>query len=247
MEFNTIIGDKLIKEEHLRLGLKSWPNFILNDKEVVQYLPELYSVFLDYQFAAFSGDDILGVGNTVPIQYNDDFSALPEQGLNWGMSKAMDDYKKGLKPNLLIAVQILINTEIQGKGLSYKFLNSMKDVGRNHGIENIALPVRPTLKHLYPLIAMDEYIRWKNKKGDPYDPWIRVHLNAGGKIISVCHESMSIRGEISEWEEWTGLSFQTSGLYTIDKALVPVQIDLENNTGKYVEPNLWIIHNTKKA
>jgi hypothetical protein len=53
---------------------------------------------------------------------------------------------------------------------------------------------------------------------------------------------MTIEGEVKEWERWTGLCFQSSGLYLIDKALCPVRIDIENNIGEYIEPNLWITH-----
>ena len=94
---------------------------------------------------------------------------------------------------------------------------------------------------------MEEYIRWTNDKGDPFDPWIRVHIKAGGKIISVCSESMTIQGKVKEWHDWTGLSFQCSGLYTIEKALSPVCIDLEEDFGEYVEPNVWIIHSSQSS
>ena len=123
----------------------------------------------------------------------------------------------------------------------------MKRVAETHGIEHIALPVRPTLKHEYPLVPMEEYIRWINDKGDPFDPWIRVHIKAGGKIISVCSESMTIQGKVNEWEDWTGLSFQCSGLYTIEKALSPVYIDLEEGLGEYIESNVWIIHSSQSS
>ena len=53
---------------------------------------------------------------------------------------------------------------------------------------------------------------------------------------------MAIQGRINEWEDWTGLCFQSSGLYTIEEALSPVYIDLEEDLGEYIEPNVWIIH-----
>ncbi len=55
---------------------------------------------------------------------------------------------------------------------------------------------------------------------------------------------MHISGSISDWEKWTGLKFPGSGNYVIDKALVPVSIDIEKNIGKYIEPNVWMIHET---
>ena len=242
-EFNLIIGDKGIQPAQKELGKKLWPEFMQHDPIVEEYWPKLYSLFSSYQFAMTDGNDIVGIGNTIPVHYTDELSNLPAQGLDWAMEKSVHDNERGLVPNLLVAVQILIRTDIRGKGLSYELLNSMKLVARKQGIKLLALPVRPTFKHLYPLVPMEEYIEWTNDKGEAFDPWIRVHTKAGGgQIVSICSESMTIRGKINEWEEWTGLSYQSSGLYTIDQALCPVQIDLANNIGEYIEPNVWIIH-----
>jgi hypothetical protein len=161
------------------------------------------------------------------------------------MAKAVGDYMIGLRPNLLVGVQILIHPDLRNRGLSYEFLDVMKGLARTNGIEHIALPVRPTRKHEYPLVPMEEYIRWTDDRGDPFDPWIRVHMKAGGRIISVCQESMTIQGKVKEWQDWTGLSFQSSGLYIIEKALSPVYMDLGEDIGEYVEPNVWIMHSTR--
>jgi hypothetical protein len=56
---------------------------------------------------------------------------------------------------------------------------------------------------------------------------------------------MTIRGTIKEWQEWTGLSFQSAGLYTIENALSPLNIDLEKGIGEYIEPNVCILHSVK--
>lgn len=118
----------------------------------------------------------------------------------------------------------------------------MKDIAKTNGFDNIALPVRPTLKYKYPLIPIDEYIKWQSKDGLPFDPWLRVHIKAGGKIVGICNKSMDISGSVVDWEKWTGLKFSGSGDYIIDKALIPVNIDKEKNIGKYIEPNVWVIH-----
>lgn len=242
MNYKVIIGDKNIQQEQEDLGKKAWPEFMQHDAIVGKYWPSLYSDFLDCQYAVKLEDTFVGVGNTIPVHWTGEFSKLPAQGLDWAMEKAVNDKKKELVPNLLIAVQILINPDLRNKGLSYELVDSMKLVAKNKGIKHLALPVRPTLKHLYPLIPMEEYIEWTNEKSEPFDPWIRVHTKAGGKIVSICSESMKIKGNIEEWKEWAGLSFQSSGLYTIEKALCPVKIDLAKNIGEYIEPNVWIIH-----
>lgn len=247
MNYHTISGDQRIRRAQTELGKNAWPAFMQHDSIVKKHWPRLYSDFIDFQFAAFSEQDTVGVGNAVPIHWEDEFNNLPNGGLDWAMDKAADDYRIGLTPNLLVGVQILLNPDLRNRGLSYEFLEFMKRVARTSGIEHLALPVRPTQKHLYPLIPIEEYLLWTDDKGKPFDPWIRVHIKAGGKIISVCPESMTIQGRINEWRDWTGLSFQSSGLYTIEKALNPVYIDLEEDFGEYIEPNIWIIHSCHTA
>jgi hypothetical protein len=213
-----------------------------HDSIVEKHWSNLYTDFLDFQFAAYSEKDIVGVGNSIPIHYKGDFKDLPIRGLDWAMEKAVEDKKNGLTPNLIVGVQILINPELRSRGLSYELLDLMKHVARMQGISQIALPVRPTQKHLYPLISMLEYIGWTNPEAEPFDSWIRVHVKAGGKIVSICSESMTIRGVVDEWQKWTGLNFNSSGQYTIENALCPITIDLNKNLGEYIEPNVWIIH-----
>ncbi|MBE9511729.1 MAG: hypothetical protein IMY71_12700, partial [Bacteroidetes bacterium] len=53
---------------------------------------------------------------------------------------------------------------------------------KTNGIDNIAFPIRPTLKCHYPLIPMDDYINWQNKDGLPFDPWLRVHIGYSGDV-----------------------------------------------------------------
>ena len=73
-------------------------------------------------------------------------------------------------------------------------------------------------------------------------PWLRVHARLGARILKPCHEAMTIPGTRSEWEAWTGLKFPQSGRYVISGALNPMEMDLENDRGLYVEPNVWMVH-----
>jgi len=44
------------------------------------------------------------------------------------------------------------------------------------------------------------------------------------------------------WQRWTGMYFGQSNKYIIQGALNPVNIDLENNLGEYIEPNVWVLY-----
>jgi hypothetical protein len=45
---------------------------------------------------------------------------------------------------------------------------------------------------------------------------------------------------LDEWADWTGLVFPESGAYVIPGGLVPLDVDVEDDTGRYVEPHLWM-------
>jgi GNAT superfamily N-acetyltransferase len=245
MDYEIIVGENRISDLQRTLGLNTWPEFMQHDSVVNKYWPDLYTDFLKFQCALFDKQEIVGISNTVHLNWQRSFSELPDNGLDWAIDKASKDFKLGLKPNLLIGVQILINPKYQSQGISYKMLTIMKDIAKSNGIDNIALPVRPTLKSDYPLIPIDKYVNWQNKDKLPFDPWIRVHTKAGGKIVGICDKSMSISGTISDWEKWTGLLFPDSGDYIVDKALIPISVDKKKDIGTYIEPNVWIIHELK--
>ena len=244
MNYEIITGEGRIKELQKRLGSATWPEFMQHDEIVNKYWPNLYTHFLNFQFALLDNNEIIGIGNTVHLNWQKSFLELPDTGLDWAIEKACTDYKHGLDSNLLIGLQILINEKFQGHGLSFEMLKIMKNIGKMNGIDTIVLPVRPTLKSNYPLIQIDDYIKWQNNDELPFDPWLRVHIKSGGEVVGICKRSMDISGSVSEWEKWTGLIFPGSGDYIIDKALIPVNIDKKNGTGKYIEPNVWIMHKT---
>jgi hypothetical protein len=85
-------------------------------------------------------------------------------------------------------------------------------------------------------------VRWTQPDGSPFDPWLRVHWRLGAKVLQVAPQSMVITGTVQEWETWTGLHFPETGAYVVPEALQPVLIDLENNSGRYEDPNIWMRH-----
>jgi hypothetical protein len=121
-------------------------------------------------------------------------------------------------------------------------VQSMRAIGESKGFQYLVAPVRPSQKSNYPLISIDDYVKWTNDAGLPFDAWLRVHARAGARIIKPCHKSMIIPGTHPEWEEWTGMMFPQSGQYVIPGALNPIEINIEKDEGMYVEPNVWMVH-----
>jgi hypothetical protein len=89
---------------------------------------------------------------------------------------------------------------------------------------------------------MTEYAARTRPDGLPEDPWLRVHVRAGGQILKVCPVSMTIAGSLSQWRGWTGMPFDTGGPVVVPGALTPVEVSVEHDRAVYVEPNVWVRH-----
>jgi hypothetical protein len=185
------------------------------------------------------------MANSFPLRWDKALENLPEGGWDWAFQEAVNNHRQGLTPNYHCAIQIILRAAYQGHGLAPRMVEAVRAVTQTRGLEALIIPLRPSEKHKYPLIRLDDYITWQNEQELPFDPWLRVHVRAGCRIIKVCHDSKTIRGTAAEWASWTGLKFPQSGQYIVPGALNPIEIVLEKDEGTYVEPNVWIVHEVR--
>ncbi|MEC4016350.1 hypothetical protein QMK28_08495 [Streptomyces sp. H27-D2] len=155
---------------------------------------------------------------------------------------AYDDQRRGHPVTTASALEITVDTEYLGRGLSYRMLAALLDAVGRQGHQALLAPVRPTAKHLQPRVPMAAYLRQRRADGLPTDPWLRVHVKAGGSIEKVAPASMTVSGSLSQWRHWTGLPFDRDGDVEVPSALVPVHCDTTHDHAVYVEPNVWIRH-----
>jgi hypothetical protein len=224
-----------------------WPPFALASPLDRAYWERLVHEFADYQIVLV--DDagrLLGAGHSVPFTWDGRPGELPA-GWDQVFTQAMADADAARTPTAAAALGITISAEARGRGLSHLLLLGLRDAAGKHGLVDLVAPVRPSQKATYPLTPIERYLRWTTPDGRVFDPWLRVHVGLGGEVLSICAESMIIRGTVAEWEEWTGMRFPDSGLYVVPGALVPVEIDREADQGRYVEPNVWVRHRLSPA
>lgn len=222
----------------------SWPEFMLHDTIANEYWHELFDRFSEYQFALMDAgtNRMAAMGNSLPFHWDADLSELPEKGWDWVFLKAVEDHKNGVDPNIQSAIQIAIHPDYRNQGLSTEMISAMRAIGRSKGYQYLVAPVRPNQKSNYPLTSIDDYIKWTNEEGLPFDAWLRVHARVGARILKPCHEAMTIRGTRADWEEWTEMKFPQTGTYHIPGALNPMEMDIEKDEGVYIEPNVWMVH-----
>jgi GNAT superfamily N-acetyltransferase len=228
--------DLIDRRAHL---VGTWPAFMLEDPVSHRCWGLLYERFgaLQQLLVEDDTDEVVAEANCVPV--NVELSDLPDRGWEDVLERGTtsDD-----GPTAVSAISIVVASERRGEGLSRVCLERMREAAAEHGYPDLVAPVRPSWKSRYPLVDIDRYVGWTTPDRLPFDPWLRVHARAGAELVRVCHESMTIPGTVREWEEWAGMPFPESGEYVVPGALTLVSIDLDADTGVYVEPNVWMHH-----
>jgi GNAT superfamily N-acetyltransferase len=231
------------KQPHIAsLQGQLWPEFLYHEAVMNRLFGRVIAEYPEFQFYAWDDErkEVVGGGNAVPASWDGDLASLPDRGIDATVEARFAE--DAPTPNVLSALQILIAPEYRGQGLSSRMIERMAEIGRNHGLDTLIAPVRPTSKERYPLTPIDRYLSWRRPDGTHFDPWLRTHERLGAGIAKAAPESSTVSGTVTEWEEWTGMAFPDSGSYVVPGALVPVEIDRERNEGVYREPNVWMVH-----
>jgi GNAT superfamily N-acetyltransferase len=187
-------------------------------------------------------DEVTGypvaVGNCVPVSC--DFNNLPPEGWDWIVESAA--CLKGKRPNMLGALAISVPAVHRNKGYAKLMIRSLVELAEAKGLQGLVAPVRPSAKVQHPWVPIVDYINWTDEHGRIYDPWLRSHLSVGGKLVGPCERSMVVHEHVAFWENWSKKRFERSGAYALEGTIAPVEIDLDRQTGKYEEPNVWVAY-----
>lgn len=207
---------------------------------------ELYANLLDhyadYQLCLVDEERgyPIAAANCVPIHCSSS-DDLPPEGWDWVVERADETRRRG-NANCLGALAISVPAIYRSKGYARLMIRALLDLAACKGLNGLVAPVRPSAKARHPRVRIEDYITWTDERGRVFDPWLRSHLGSGGKLIGPCERSMVVREHIGFWENWSNQRFERSGEYEFDGALVPVEIDLERQIGRYEEPNVWVAY-----
>jgi len=217
-----------------------WAEFI-HHARLNRHWHRLREDYRDFQLVVYDedADVVVGRGHSIPFPRDGGWNELPD-GVEGVFDLVFEE--DGKEPTTLSAVAAVIDQRHQGRGLSALVIEGMRVAASRAGLDALVAPVRPTLKARYPLTPMERYLTWRRPDGQLLDPWLRVHERLGAEILDVCPGSLIVDGTVAEWEEWTGMAFPDSGSYVVEGALVPVEIDRGRDSGRYVEPNVWMHH-----
>lgn len=242
LTLHTLRGKPDLAERFYLQKQRIWPEFMMRDVYSARLWHHLSEDFPDYQLYLLNEEnDPVAVGQSIPLVWDATLSGLP---VGWAdcLVRGAAGLQGGPPANTLAALEISIQPEYIGQGLSYRMIAALRELAQAQALQAVIVAVRPSWKDRYPLIPMEQYAHWQRADGTPFDPWLRAHWRSGGEILKSAHPSMVIEASADEWEAWAGTPLPESGEYVVPGALSPVQIDRVLNIGRYVEPNVWVHH-----
>ncbi|MFJ9740402.1 N-acetyltransferase [Streptomyces sp. NPDC101166] len=222
----------------------TWPEFTTQDLVGNALYGRIPVEFPEYVlFAQDERGEVVAHAFSVPFALGaEGRGELPARGWDQVLLWAFSDRRRGVEPDTVSAISIVIAPHAQGRGLSGIMLEAMRESARAKGFTEVVAPVRPNAKHREPRTPIEEYAHRVREDGLPYDPWLRVHARAGARIERIAPASMTVAASLAEWRRWTGLPFDAEGDVEVPGALAPVRCEPERDHAVYVEPNVWMRH-----
>ena len=224
------------------LFAEGFPKFITADLAVKEYIGRVREYFPHLDVMLIDECDTpVATGWGVPISWLGDVADLPSSFADV-LRRAIEVHDSGVEANTFVICGAVVDPGRKGTGAAGELIGALSRLGRARGMTHVLAPVRPTRKHLYPLFTIEDYASWVRDDGLPFDPWLRLHVRMGARVISLARQAQTMTGTIQDWEEWTGMSLPVSGGYVIPQGVSVLSIDRHSNLGTYVEANIWVQH-----
>lgn len=235
-------GDRPDLQQDAREAFREkWPEFIFHDPVSNAYIGRVGDYFPEYDVLLLDEGRVVAGGWGVALRWDGTVEDLPD-GYDGALVRAVDGHEQGVAPTTLSFMAAAVRADQPRRGLAGQVLAALRDRAVARGLSHVIAPLRPTLKHRYPLTPMAAFAAWRREDGLALDPWVRTRQRMGARVLGPAARSMVVTGTVAEWESWTGMAFPESGRYVVPDALGLVDIDRDRDTGTYVEENLWVQH-----
>jgi GNAT superfamily N-acetyltransferase len=230
------------KQQMDGLFAEGFPAFITADPEVRKYIGRVRAHFphLDVILVGEDGEPA-ATGWGVPIPWDDDAAGLPTSFADV-LRVAVEAHESGAATNTFVICGGVVHPGLKGRGTATELVRALITTGRDHGMTRVLAPLRPTRKHAYPLTSIEEYASWVRDDGLPLDPWLRLHVRAGGRVVALAPRAQTMLGSVREWEQWAGMPLPATGEYVIPDGMSVLHVDTDADVGTYTEPNIWVRH-----
>ena len=158
----------------------SWPEFMRHDPIGGLFYGNIETRFAEFVLVAQDeAGEAVACAYSVPFVLGDD--ELPDNGWDFVIRSGLLASLRDQEPDAISAVEIAVRPDRQGTGLSQQLLVAMRDNAARQGFAELVAPVRPNGKADVHE-PMSTYAFRVREDGLPVDPWLRVHVRAGGRI-----------------------------------------------------------------
>lgn len=222
------------------LFAEGFPPFITADAAVKPHIGQVRERFGHLDLMLVEAGEPVATGWGVPIAWTgvaDDLPPTFAGVLARALAPAADE-----PADALVLCGAVVHPARKGSGVAAALIEALRALAAREGLREVIAPLRPTLKHRYPLVPIDRYVRFARADGLPLDPWLRLHVRLGATVIGLAPAAQTMSGTVAEWEGWCGMALPASGAYVIPGGLDLLHVDREADVGTYVEPNIWVRH-----
>ena len=144
------------------------PAFMNQGSVLKRLFGRVVAEYAEFLFYAWDDEreEVIGVEKAIPAAWDGHTASLPDGGFDAAI-EARFAPEPPPTPTVLCALGITIAPEYRGRGLSRRMIERMAELGRAHDLDTLIAPVRPTLKHRYPLTPIDRYLSWRRPGSAP--------------------------------------------------------------------------------
>lgn len=241
-------------DEVTSLADNVWPEFLTMKPDleiIVPHEPYQYDRYNQQRYFIWGireieSNRLVACINSLSIDTHKEQEVFDQGGWQWALRASLEDEQV----NTLCLTSVTVAREFRGLGFATLLVCSAKEQAKSLKFHNLLVPVRPTEKHRFPELSLEQYLtpfyQLNSQDNDFldkekfYDPWIKLHLKQGATLLNICEQSMVITASIRWWEERTNTSIAQLSEIHFPLGLVPLKIDQKNNMATYAEPNIWM-------
>ncbi|WP_035060990.1 non-ribosomal peptide synthetase [Andreprevotia chitinilytica] len=224
------------------LHVGAWPDYFAGSPTLKTHWESMYADFPEAQIMIKETfDAAVGIGNAVLLNWDGTRSHLP-RGWDGALTQASDEHRRGVAPNTLVVLAGVIDPAYKNRKIAGLIVDAFKLLAKSRSLSHVLVALRPIAKTQHQEVSIADYSDLRDADGKLVDGWLRLHCDAGGRVVGWEEHSQYVTGSPEEWASWSGQRFARSGLHQLPDTLAPVHVSLESGVAHYYDPCIWVEH-----
>ena len=221
----------------------SWPEFMRHDPIGGLYYGNVETRFAEFVLIAQDdAGEVVAVAHSIPFEHGD--GALPENGWDFVIRNGLLTSLHGRAARHRLGDRDRRPAATaKGRGCPGRCSRRCARTRPGTGFAELVAPVRPNGKDDVDE-PMTTYAFRVREDGLPVDPWLRVHVRAGGRIPQWPPARWSSPAPSRSGGSGPGCRSTRPARSSCLERSPRCTATLEHGVAVYVEPNVWVVHPT---